>query len=127
VRQRLFLRAIPRANERLVARGIEPIGDVRAHGLRRTYASLRAVCGDDVVYISRQLGHTDVRFTLNVYAQAVRRRERMTDAERAAYDQAREWASWAEGVGTGAETPPSMMTSDGASTYEKSPDMRGFS
>lgn len=75
-------------------------------GLRRTYASLRSVCGDDPVFISRQLGHPDVRFTLNVYAQAVKRRERMTDAERAAYDQAREWASWAGGFGTSAFSAP---------------------
>jgi hypothetical protein len=34
-------------------------------GLRRTYASLRAACGDDPVYIAQQLGHMDPRFTLS--------------------------------------------------------------
>jgi hypothetical protein len=55
---------------------------------RRTFASLRAVCGDDPVYIARQIGHEDVR------------RERMTEAERTEYDHAIEWASWASDGGT---------------------------
>ena len=111
VRQRLFLKAIPKTNTRLSQLGIDPIGDVRPHGLRRTYASLRAAVGDDVVYTSRQLGHTDVRFTLNTYAMAVKRRERMTPTERAEYDRAVEWASFAESFGTDAETPTSVPTS----------------
>jgi len=95
VRHRLFVTAIERANKRLDKLGIERLGNVRPHGLRRTYASLRTVCGDDPVFVSRQLGHTDVRFTLNVYAQSVKRRERMTEAEQSEYDRAVEWASWA--------------------------------
>ena len=48
----------------------------RPHGLRRTYASLRTACGDDPVFVSRQIAHEDVRVTLNVYAQSVKLRER---------------------------------------------------
>jgi hypothetical protein len=44
--------------------------------------------------------HSDVRFSLNVYVLAVRRRERMTPAEWSAYDEARLWASWAGSFGT---------------------------
>jgi integrase len=105
VRRRLFEVAIERANKRLAGLGIEPLGAVRPHGLRRTYASLRCVCGDDPVTVSRQIGHEDVRFTLNVYAQAVKRRERLTEAERKERDRAIEWASWAtpaEGLGSSA-------------------------
>jgi integrase len=96
VRQRLFVNAIEEANKRLAKLGIEPLGDVRPHGLRRTYASLRTACGDDPVFVSQQIGHEDVRFTLNVYAQSVKRRERMTKAERHEYDRAVEWAQWAQ-------------------------------
>jgi hypothetical protein len=53
-------------------------------------------CGDDPVFVSRQIGHEDVRFTLNVYAQSVKRRERMTNAEGLEYDRAAEWAQWAQ-------------------------------
>lgn len=96
IRQCLFIKAIERANVKLAELGIEPLGDVRPHGLRRSYASLRAACGDDPVYIAGQIGHEDVRFTLNVYAPAVKRRERMTKAERGEYDRAIEWAQWHE-------------------------------
>lgn len=44
--------------------GIDPLGDVRPRGLRRTYASLHMARGDDPVFVSRQIGHEDVRFTL---------------------------------------------------------------
>ena len=62
------------------------------HSLRRTYASLRCACGDDVAYTSSQLGHEDARFTLKIYAQATKRRERLSGAHRKAYDRAIEWA-----------------------------------
>jgi hypothetical protein len=63
------------------------------HGLRRTYASLRCVCGDDMRYTADQLGHEDARFTMRCYAQASRRRDRMTKPHREAFDQAVEWAA----------------------------------
>jgi hypothetical protein len=58
--------------------GIEPIaGNIGLHGLRRTYASLRAAAGDDVAYTAEQLGHTDPAFALRVYTHAVKRRQRL--------------------------------------------------
>ena len=96
VRQRLFVNAIAEANKGSTKLGIEQLGEVRPHGLRRTYATLRIACGDDPVFVSGQIGHEDVRFTLNVYAQSVKRRERMTKAEQQEYDRAIEWAQWAQ-------------------------------
>jgi hypothetical protein len=75
-RRRLFLPAIERANGRLVNLGIEPIGKVSPHGLRRTFAALRCVAGDDPAYIAEQIGHEDAAFTLRVYTHAVKRRQR---------------------------------------------------
>jgi integrase len=128
IRQRLFMKAIERANVKLAEKRIEPLGDVRPHGLRRTYASLRTACGDDPVYVSRQIGHEDVRFTLNVYAQSVQRRERMTAAEQEEYDRAVEWASWASAAGLlgtnpgiSAQTPAVNTTVGTESKHEKSP------
>jgi integrase len=66
--------------------------NVGLHGLRRTYASLRFAVGDDPVYTAAQLGHEDPTFTIRVYAQAVKRRERLTATERKQYDLAVEWA-----------------------------------
>jgi hypothetical protein len=72
---------------------IAPIGRLTFHGLRRTYASLRCVCGDDMRYAADQLGHEDARFTMRCYAQASKRRDRMAKPHRKAFDQAVEWAA----------------------------------
>jgi integrase len=93
---------IQAANKNLVKDGIAEIGPVTFHSLRRTYASLRCAVGDDVRYVGTQIGHTDVRFTLSVYAQATKRRERLSGPHLRAYDRAIEWAR----MGTnGAEMP----------------------
>jgi integrase len=80
------------ANSALGELGIAPIDKLTFHSLRRTYASLRCACGDDVRYAADQLGHEDPRFTLKVYAQATKRRDRLTSPHRRAYDRAIEWA-----------------------------------
>ena len=92
VRRRLLVKAIERANEQLADLGIDPIGDVSPHGLRRTYATLRCVAGDDVVYVANQLGHVSPASTLSVYAQATKHRDRLVGAERIEYSKALEWA-----------------------------------
>ena len=84
--------AIERANVELAKDGIAPIGPITFHSLRRTAASLRCACGGDVAYAAAQLGHTDARFTLRVYTQATKRRERLSGAHLRAYDRAIEWA-----------------------------------
>ncbi len=92
VRRRLLLPTIERANVQLAKAGIETIGTVGLHGLRRTFASLRCAAGDDVAYTAAQIGHEDPLFTLKTYTLAVKRRERLTAAERAAFDRAADWA-----------------------------------
>ena len=52
---------------------------VTFHSLRRTYASLRCACGDDVRYAADQLGHEDPRFSFRVYTKAVKRRDRLSE------------------------------------------------
>jgi integrase len=85
--------AIERANVTLIEAGIEPIGErVSPHSLRRTYASVRAASGDDPVYIAEQLGHEDPTFTIRVYAKAAKRRERLSDEYREAFDRSLDWA-----------------------------------
>ena len=84
--------AIETANEKLGKDAIGAIEPIGFHSLRRTYASLRCAVGDDVAYTSAQLGHTDARFTLRTYAQATRRRERLSGPHLKAYDRAIEWA-----------------------------------
>ena len=93
VRRRLLLPAVARANERLAELAIEPIGgSVGLHSLRRTFASLRVVAGDDISYISEQIGHVYPTFTMRVYPDAVKRRQRLAGAELAEFERALQWA-----------------------------------
>lgn len=103
IRQRLLQRAIERANEKLVGLGIEPIGRVSPHGLRCSYAALRCAVGDDVAYTAEQMGHEDPTFTLRVYTDAVKRRQRLSGAELDQFNRAIEWAQWAQ-MGTNGES-----------------------
>jgi integrase len=105
VRRRLLDPAVAKANVKLTAAGIEPIKNLTTHGLRRTYGSLRHAAGDEAVYTATQIGHADASFTLRVYTVAAKRRERMSEAERAEAERAYAWASWTAGLGTSAQTP----------------------
>lgn len=116
--RRLLRLAIARANERLAELGIEPIGAVTPHGLRRTYATLRCAAGDDVAYTAEQLGHVDARFTLRVYTAAVKRRDRLTASERAEFDRALEWAQWAQTLGTNPPEPLAVSEADNVKEAE---------
>lgn len=111
VRKRLLVKAIEKANKRLGELGIELIGQVAPHGLRRTFASLRHAVGDDVAYTSEQLGHQDPTFTLKVYVYATKRRGRLTDAERKEFDRAVEWAQRAQ-MGTNNVVPLPIVAVD---------------
>ena len=109
IRQRLIHPAVERANEKLRKFGLESIGQISPHSLRRTYASLRAAVGDDVAwgddvaYTSAQIGHADPKFTLRVYTHAVKRRQRLQGAELEQFNRAVEWADWARTGTNGAE------------------------
>lgn len=93
LRRDVLFPATDKANVQLEQAGIAPIGKLTFHSLRRTYASLRCACGDDVRYTADQLGHEDPRFTLRVYAKATKRRDRLSATHRKAYDAALEWAA----------------------------------
>jgi integrase len=86
--------AIKRANVKLEAKGIGTISErVTPHSLRRTYASLRYACGDDVVFVAEQGGWSDPSFPIRVYARSVRRRQKLTGDHLEAFDAAIHWAA----------------------------------
>jgi integrase len=75
VRNRVLYPAIGRANEALAEQGLPAISpEVTFHSLRRTYASLCAEAGVDAAWTAAQIGHTDSRFTINVYTDVQHRR-----------------------------------------------------
>lgn len=58
LRKRVFYKILEKANLR----------KIRIHDLRHTYATLRLSKGDNIVDVSKQLGHHSVKITLDVYA-----------------------------------------------------------
>ncbi len=55
--------------------GVRADGRLSLHSLRHGYASLLIGAGQDVVFVSRQLGHANPAITLRVYAHEFGRRE----------------------------------------------------
>ncbi len=70
VRNRFLANAVKRANATLAEEGGEPIARVTPHALRRTFASPLLAAGADVPYVMAQLGHTDPKMSLGVYARS---------------------------------------------------------
>jgi integrase len=50
------------------------IGKVRWHDLRHTFGSLKIDQGEDLLYVSRQMGHSSVSVTADIYAHQIRAR-----------------------------------------------------
>lgn len=78
VRRRVVLRAAERANVRLAAEGRPDLLPERLspHALRRSFASWLIAEGEDVAFVMQQLGHTDPKMTLGLYAKALRSKRR---------------------------------------------------
>jgi len=73
-RSRAFALSVARANERLVEAGRNPLPDrLTPHSLRRTFASILCATGTDLMVISEQLGHADLKVTYRIYTKVMRR------------------------------------------------------
>jgi len=80
IRNRLLAECVVRANAKREGEGRVLLPDkVTPHTLRRTFASLALAAGRDPRWVMAQLGHTEARLTLNVYAQ-VMQRQRVDEA-----------------------------------------------
>jgi integrase len=66
--------AVQRANAKRAEEGKQLLpGRVTPHALRRTFASVALAAGRNPRWVMAQLGHTDARVTLSIYAQVVQR------------------------------------------------------
>jgi integrase len=80
IRNRLLKETVKRVNERRQKEDRMLLPEkVTPQTLRRTFASLALAAGRDPRWVMGQLGHTDARLTLNVYAQ-VMQRQRVDEA-----------------------------------------------
>ena len=76
-------RAVVRANAELEADGLAPITEtLTLHSLRRTFASLLYLRGEDPVYVAEQMGHADPKLALRIYAKVIGDRRRRGRGER---------------------------------------------
>jgi integrase len=74
LRNRVLEPVIRRANELLAQRELPPLPEgLTPHKLRHTFASILVAIDEDPVSVMGQLGHTDPKFTLRVYAHIMRR------------------------------------------------------
>jgi len=80
-----------------------PLPALTPHSLRRTFCSLLFELGEPHPVVMREMGHTDAKLTLNVYAQVMDRDDKENERLRALVN----GASWGR-LGTGAQTsdPP---------------------
>lgn len=67
---------VERASALLAEGGGRMPKDVTPHTLRRTFISLLLAGGADVPWVMAQVGHTDPKVTLQIYAQVVQGRQR---------------------------------------------------
>jgi integrase len=79
-RRRVLLRAVERANKKIAKAGGErlPTG-LSPDALRRSFASWLVAAGEDPAYLMAQLGHTDPKMTLGLYARALTSKSRRAD------------------------------------------------
>lgn len=81
VRRRILLRAVARANETATDDARLP-ESLSPHALRRSYASWLVAEGEDPAFVMNQLGHTDPKMTLGLYAKALKSKRRRSTSTR---------------------------------------------
>ena len=122
-RERVIRPVVARADELLAEHGLQPLPDgVTAHKLRHTFASILAALNEPMPYVMSQLGHSDPKFTLAVYAHAMRRKQGERERLRALVE-GRDWAP----LGTPDATDAAGRTAGEASEEAESRTDAGLS
>jgi hypothetical protein len=72
------------------------------------------------VYVAAQLGHTEPGFSMKVYANAVRHRERLIGAALREFDAALDWAAMGSGGRVEVEIEPNASDGQPPETAQQS-------
>jgi integrase len=76
-------RAVTRANANLAEQALPAIAsDLSPHSLRRTFASLLYLRGENPVYVMQQMGHSDPKLALRIYTRVTAEQRRRGPAVR---------------------------------------------
>ncbi len=51
------------------------VGHVRWHDLRHTYGSLKIEQGENIYYVQRQMGHSSIQVTIDIYGHLLEKRK----------------------------------------------------
>jgi integrase len=74
--RRMLAEVVEAANEICEERGIAPLGHCTPHTLRRTNISLLCIAAKgNLKYVMQQVGHTDPKLTMRIYAQLLKRQD----------------------------------------------------
>jgi integrase len=74
---RRLKRAVGRANRSLATDEVSPIPvELTPHSLRRTFASLLYLRGENPVYVMHQMGHSDPKLALRIYTRVMAEQRR---------------------------------------------------
>ncbi len=110
IRNRVLAKSVERANHDLAKRKRNPLPDgLTPHSLRRTFISLLLAIGEEVPYVMRQVGHTDPKVTLAIYAQEMSRDDGERERLRALID-GTDWALLGTGPSSGASMAGQQLT-----------------
>lgn len=74
IAKRSFAKVLKDAEEQRVKDGLAPIGKVRWHDLRHTFGSLKLDQGESVYYVMRQMGHSSIQVTIDIYGHQIEER-----------------------------------------------------
>jgi integrase len=110
---RRFLRpVVEAANVDLEEAGISTIEALTLHGLRRGAAILSEATGATASETAGQLGHKNPTITTGIYMVAIKHRARLSQVERAAFEEALSWASMGTSAQTAGLAPLSSPTAE---------------
>ena len=70
--ERRFAKILGKAESKREESHLSPIGKLRWHDLRHTFGSLKIDQGEDLLYVSREMGHSSIQVTADIYAHQIR-------------------------------------------------------
>ena len=71
VTKRVFLTVLKEAEAERAKAGLQAIGKVRWHDLRHTLWSMKIEQGENIYYVQRQMGHSSIQVTIDIYGHQI--------------------------------------------------------